>query len=437
MTERCIASAPGKIILFGEHAVVHGVTAIAASLSDLRIYADITVTKEPSLAVYLHDFSEKGPQQDPYIVAYSSMIASLDQGAMKRKATPQTPSNPDEDLLETLRREFEVFPLHAAQGLMAVAYLVMMLLPEFLNTENGHVRGLRIEVKSVGLPIGGGLGSSAAFSVALSGALLGLRQKTFKDVYGDEVEADLRFTGQQDLPVSVFESDFIERCGGKPAKNDEFLTTVNGWAYAAEVVIHGAPSGLDNTTSCFGGALKYQRNTGSFERLPHLPDVKIVLTNTKVPRSTKKLVAGVKELLEAMPGVVRPMFAAVEDISQRFLSLISSGQEEEEAHGESRAKLTHAETVQEMSQLVRINHCLLNAMGVGHAALDEVFAVSARHGFACKLTGAGGGGCAISLLDDTKDTWEADREKLRQEIDGLGYDTFLSSIGGEGLLWHL
>lgn len=31
------ASAPGKAILFGEHAVVHGATAIAAAVSDLRI----------------------------------------------------------------------------------------------------------------------------------------------------------------------------------------------------------------------------------------------------------------------------------------------------------------------------------------------------------------------------------------------------------------
>lgn len=35
------ASAPGKAILFGEHAVVYGVTAIAAALSDLRIFVDI------------------------------------------------------------------------------------------------------------------------------------------------------------------------------------------------------------------------------------------------------------------------------------------------------------------------------------------------------------------------------------------------------------
>ena len=40
---RSISSAPGKVILFGEHAVVHGKTAIATSLSSLRTCADLQI----------------------------------------------------------------------------------------------------------------------------------------------------------------------------------------------------------------------------------------------------------------------------------------------------------------------------------------------------------------------------------------------------------
>ncbi|CAN0281519.1 unnamed protein product, partial [Hapterophycus canaliculatus] len=32
---------------------------------------------------------------------------------------------------------------------------------------------------------------------------------------------------------------------------------INAWAFAGETVLHGTPSGLDNTVSCYGGAIKF------------------------------------------------------------------------------------------------------------------------------------------------------------------------------------
>lgn len=49
--------------------------------------------------------------------------------------------------------------------------------------------------------------------------------------------------------------------------------------------------------------------------------------------------------------------------------------------------------------MFNVNNYLLYALGVGHPALNKVFELSSGIGqFPCKLTGAGGGGCAITLL---------------------------------------
>jgi len=204
------------------------------------------------------------------------------------------------------------------------------------------------------------------------------------------------------------------------------LPVINGWAYAAEVVIHGAPSGLDNTTSCYGGALKYDRNAGKFDTLAKLPDIQILLTNTKVPRSTKLLVAGVRTLYDKIPTVIKPMFDAIEAISQRFLEIL----------GRSPASASQ-ELIDEIGTLFRINQDLLNAIGVGHRALNAVCDASQSEGFSCKLTGAGGGGCSITLLNNSESEEAASHKSaLQAKLCALGYDTFESSLAGEGVKWH-
>lgn len=74
------------------------------------------------------------------------------------------------------------------------------------------------------LPLGSGLGSSAAFCVSLSGALLAL---------SDAFSIDRQTKGWLELELSELE-------------------LVNKWALEGEKIIHGKPSGIDNTVSTFG-----------------------------------------------------------------------------------------------------------------------------------------------------------------------------------------
>ena len=50
-------------------------------------------------------------------------------------------------------------------------------------------------------------------------------------------------------------------------------------------------------------------------------------------------------------------------------------------------------------ELIDTNQGLLCALGVSHPSLDRAVSIARKHGVHAKLTGAGGGGCALALLD--------------------------------------
>lgn len=75
------------------------------------------------------------------------------------------------------------------------------------------------------LPIGAGLGSSAAFSVSLAAGLLCAAERVTP------------------LTPETPAGDYW---------SSEDLQTINNWGFQAERIIHGNPSGIDNTVSAFG-----------------------------------------------------------------------------------------------------------------------------------------------------------------------------------------
>ncbi len=248
--------------------------------------------------------------------------------------------------------------------------------------------GFVLTALSGGLPTSAGVGSSAAVSVAVSAACVLLSRE---------------LDGGDRTPF------------GCPPK--EVLNLINSWAFAAEILYHGNPSGLDNTVCCFGGAIKFQRNPWKMETISDPPKLDILLTNTKIEgRSTMEQVEKVGKLLEQFPAPTNMLFDTIHSISELF---VDGG-----ARDESK-----------ISILMAMNHHILCALGVGHPALDTVTKLCKENGFnGCKLTGAGGGGCMLTLIESKTEI--SRRLVLEEALRSRGFDLVRTKLGGLGVYVH-
>lgn len=77
---------------------------------------------------------------------------------------------------------------------------------------------------------------------------------------------------------------------------------INKWAFVGEKVMHGNPSGVDNSVSIQGGALAFARahggRKGKMEGIGGFKSVRFLLTDSRVPRDSKRLIMGVAQKLE-------------------------------------------------------------------------------------------------------------------------------------------
>ncbi|NXX96473.1 KIME kinase, partial [Centropus bengalensis] len=247
------------------------------------------------------------------------------------------------------------------------------------------------------LPTGAGLGSSAAYAVSLAAALL---------------------TACRAISCPLMEGDSTARW------TEEELTLINSWAFQGERVIHGNPSGVDNAVGTWGTCV-FLPPQGEVMSLAasRVPTLRILLTNTKVPRSTKVLVAGVKEKILKFPAIMKPVLDSIDAISQECQSVL-----------EAMPANPSPKHYPVLEELFDINQHHLNVIGVGHPSLDRLCRVTASHGLHSKLTGAGGGGCGITLL--RPDTSPLAVEAAKQDLCACGFECWETNIGGPGVTLH-
>lgn len=370
MLRRVVVSAPGKVIIHGEHAVVYGKRALAASLG-LRTELTLLETCDRLVLLQLPDVNVTAKWQADEFSEVSGAFGNSEE-----------PKAADADVISLLKKMAGVDEeTNDMEKLALVAFLYLFC---SIAVKNRIVPSVSFDVHSL-LPLSAGLGSSASYSVCLAAGLL---------LYAGKVTH-----GNQSQ--SLTETD---------------LDLINQWAFMAEKVIHGRPSGIDNCVSTYGGALFFQGgSTTPLKRMPHL---RILIVNTKVRRSTKVLVESVRKKHDKYPDIVKPILDSIEGITSKFESLLN--------------KEFDADSYEVMKDLIEMNQQLLVFLGVSHPALDDICQITAHFGLHSKLTGAGGGGCAFTLIP--KDINNDTLHKVMSKLSGQGYDCFETAIGGQGVV---
>ncbi|MDP7079424.1 MAG: mevalonate kinase [Candidatus Undinarchaeales archaeon] len=306
-------SVPGKVYLIGEHAVVYGKPAIIAAVG-----RRVTVNAEPADRVQIID-NQMGSEMD------WSVDECLIAG--RRANELWKAGNAAGDFTE-------LFQFTKGDAFKRAA------IGTFMN-EFGVSSGCALTIES-SIPLGSGLGSSSALSVALAAV--------------------------------------VAELNGLSVPREE----VNRLAYLAERYKHGRPSGGDNTACCYGGLVWFRKDTPENvirslkEEVPYsLED--FVLVYIKEPeRTTGELVSHVRSL---DPAVRDPL---VDDIS--------------EATHMMRTALKGRD-VGSVAGLIDRAWDDLAGLGLSVPEADELVARIRAAGGAAKLCGACGGG--IMLVHST------------------------------------
>ncbi len=366
-------SAPGKCILFGEHAVVYGQPAVAVAL-DQRITVKIQASQT---GTWLLDGNRLDMDRNPHIRGLIEKLWSAEMGAPP----------------------------------------------------------LSIQIES-SIPRSSGLGSSAALSVAFAGALRLARGRWitksgsvdirhWAEGFGSHMRTTNPYDSSHGFSVDLPTDELFHVSGTMAVDDDENAILAHGVEAAAQ---NGRASPIDSSTCSHGEIVVisdtieselthlYQRNLTTPEgkiiwqihgvELSTKPDdVYLVVGNTGINAPTGKQVAKVARLIKQHPEKIE-VIETIGKIARRGIKALMMG--DFDAVGRT------------MSE----NQLMLKSIGVSSPELDALIKAATPSSLGAKLTGAGGGGCMVALTRNPQQTSDA--------IELAGGRTLISKLGSHG-----
>jgi mevalonate kinase len=193
------------------------------------------------------------------------------------------------------------------------------------------------------------------------------------------------------LGVAVLRA--MDESRGITRPDDEIYERSLAW----ERVFHGNPSGVDNAMATHGGMAIFTKGT-PLRRIVPRNRVRLVAGFSGAGSSTKDMVASVARQFEREPARIGKLFDAIAAIVSNGKLALEQGD------------------MKSLGQLLTLNHKLLSALMLSTNVLEEMIAAANDAGaLGAKVTGAGGGGCMIALIET-----DAQRAAVRAALSALG-----------------
>jgi mevalonate kinase len=155
---------------------------------------------------------------------------------------------------------------------------------------------------------------------------------------------------------------------------------VQALAMAWEQVFHGNPSGIDAAVSARGGCILFRKGE-PIEPVRVRGPLLLCIGNSGTASSTRAMVDGLARLRERKRELVDKSFEAIRTLVQNARLAVEAG---------DRTAL---------GRLMDLNQMLLGGLFLSTPELEQMCGIAREAGaLGAKLTGAGGGGCAVALV---------------------------------------
>lgn len=220
------------------------------------------------------------------------------------------------------------------------------------------------------LPIGAGLGSSAAISACYIAALL-----TYLKINWD-------------------------------------LELVNDLTYQAEKIFHGNPSGGDNSTVVFGGLVWFRKESADFKIIKQLPFTipaklakNFIIINTGQPEETTK------QMIEIVKPKINKVLDKQEELVKQLLTALKTADEKQ------------------LIQIIKLGEKNLEYIGACSPFVKKIVRQIEKMGGAAKICGGGGKTKATGVLL----CYHPKPSVISDIAKSLSLPYFITTLGAKGL----